>query len=257
VVAFRGEVWTNDGTPDVFVFKEDEGALFKRLYLPRVSAMETVKAYKQDSKGDYAHTFVLNPTIKDWKAKPTTRMMPIPLELAPMFVDNPDFGMAIQRMRGLFMSITDDERYRLVEIFGMMTRACCAVKASDGADSTLAVNWQRLTYHAKTRVWAEEKWVLLRSDIGKDEDPMEQSNHEDYGELFQAELARPSVVIPRALQEWHSPCKASDKGVLMDASQQPASRAADMGSGLPGDKIGPVPGNMGGITDLLVQVLRA
>ncbi len=263
MVAFGGEVRTNDCTPDVFVFKEDEGALFRRLYLPRVSVTETVKAYKQDSKGDYAHTFVLDPTVKDRKAKPTTRMMPIPLEWAPMFVDNPNFlGTAIQRMKDLFMSVTDDERYRLVKIFGMMTRACCATKASDGADSTLAIDWRRLKYHAKTWAWAEERWVLLRSDVGKDEDPMEQSNHKDYGELFRAEPARPSVVIPSArpnlgLQEWRPPCKAPNEGTPTIASQRPASRAAGTGSGPPGDKTGPVPGDMGGITDLLVQVLRA
>jgi hypothetical protein len=141
VVAFGGEVRTNGSTPDVFVFKEDKEALFKRLYLPRVLVMETVKAYEQDSDGDYAHTFVLDPTVEDRNAKPTTRMMPIPLEWAPMFVDNPDFGMAIQRMRDLFMSITDDKRYCLVNIFGMMTRACCAGKASNGVGSTLDVDW--------------------------------------------------------------------------------------------------------------------
>jgi hypothetical protein len=91
---------------------------------------------------------------------------------------------------------------------------------------------------------------------------MEQSSHKDYGELFQAEPARPLVVIPLArpilgLQEWHPPRKASNKGTLMVASQRPASCAAGTGSGLPVDKIGPVPGNMRGITDLLVQVLRA
>jgi hypothetical protein len=36
VVAFGGEVRTNGGTPDVFIFKEVKEALFKRLYLPRV-----------------------------------------------------------------------------------------------------------------------------------------------------------------------------------------------------------------------------
>ncbi len=86
---------TNGGTPDVFVFKEDKGGLFKRLYLPRVSVTETVTAYEQDSNGDYAHTFVLDPTVEDHNAKPTTRMMPILLEWAPMIVDNPNFGTAI------------------------------------------------------------------------------------------------------------------------------------------------------------------
>jgi hypothetical protein len=94
-VAFGGEMRPNGGTLDVFVFKEDEGALFKRLYLPRVLVTETVKAYEQDSNRDYAHTFVLDPTIEDCNAKPTAQMMPIPLEWAPMFVDDPNFGTAI------------------------------------------------------------------------------------------------------------------------------------------------------------------
>ncbi len=257
VVAFGGEVQTHGGTPDVLVFEKDEGALFKNLYLPRVLVTETVKAYKQDSDGDYTHTFVLDPTVEDRKAKPTTRMMPIQLEWAPMFVDNPDFGMGIQWMRDLFMSITDDERYHLVNIFWMMTRACCAAKASDGVGSTLAINWQRLIYHAKTWAWAKKKWALLQSNVGKDKDTMEQSYHDDYGELFRAEPARPLVVIPLArpnlgLQEWRPPHEASDEGAPTVASQRPASRAAGTGSGPPVDKIGPVPGNMGGITDLLV-----
>ena len=64
-------------------------------------------------------------------------------------------------MQDLFMSITDDERYRLFDIFGMMTWACCATKASDKAGSTLAIDWQRLIHHAKTRAWAEKKWAAL------------------------------------------------------------------------------------------------
>jgi hypothetical protein len=160
------------------------------------------------------------------------------------------------------MSITDDERYHLVEIFGMMTQACCSAKALDGAGSTLTINWRRLTYHAKTRAWAKEKWALLQSNVSKDEDTMEQSYHEDYEELFREEPARPLAVISSArtnlgLQERCPPCDASNEGTPMVASQQPASRAAGTGSGPPVDKIGPVPGNMGGITDLLVQVLRA
>jgi hypothetical protein len=116
-----------------------------------------MRAYEQDSDGDYTHMFVLDPTVEDRNAKPTTWMMPISLEWAPMFVDNPDFGMAIRWMRDLFMSITDDGRYRLVKILGTMTRACCAAMALDGAGSTLAVDWQRLIYPATTRAWAEKK----------------------------------------------------------------------------------------------------
>ena len=95
VMAFGGEVQMNNGTPDVFVFKEDEGALLKRLYLPRVLVTETVTAYKQDSNGDYAYMFVLDPTVEDRNTKPTTQMMSIPLEWNPMLVENPNFRTAI------------------------------------------------------------------------------------------------------------------------------------------------------------------
>jgi hypothetical protein len=44
VVAFGGEVRMNGGTPDVFVFEEGKGALFKRFCLPRFLVTETVKA---------------------------------------------------------------------------------------------------------------------------------------------------------------------------------------------------------------------
>jgi hypothetical protein len=191
-----GKSRPDDNTPDVFVLEEDEEYLFERVYLPQVSVTDTVKAYKQDSKGDYTHTFVLDPAT--WDNKPTTRMMPILLEWAPMFVDNPDFDTAVRRMRDLFMSVTDNERYRLVNIFGMITWACCATRGGDGAGSTLAVDWQKLKYHAKTRAWAEEKWALLKSNGGDDEEAREQSDLEDYGEIFRGERARPLVVIPAA-----------------------------------------------------------
>ncbi len=91
---------------------------------------------------------------------------------------------------------------------------------------------------------------------------MEQSYHKDYVEQFRAEPVRPLVVIPSArpnlgLQEQRPPRKASDEGAPTVSSQRPESRAAETGSGPPVDEIGPVPGNMGGIIDLLVQVLRA
>ena len=109
----------------MFVFKGEERRLLDRLYLPRVSVMETFKAYEVDCDGDYSHTFVLDPTVEDRKARPTTRMMLMPLKWAPMFVDNPDFDTAIRCMKDIFMSVTEDERYHLVDVLGMMTMLFC------------------------------------------------------------------------------------------------------------------------------------
>ena len=157
IVAFGGEVCAKGTTPDVFVIEGEETTLLDRLYLPRVSVMETFRAYEVDCDGDYAHTFVLDPTVEDQKSRPTTRMMPIPLEWAPMFVDNPDFGTTIGRMKDLFMSVNADKRRRLVDILSMMTMVCCSASEDTNAESTLATDWHMLTYHASTRRWAEEK----------------------------------------------------------------------------------------------------
>jgi hypothetical protein len=54
------------------------------------------------------------------------------------------------------------------------------------------------------------------------------------------------------LHEQRPPRKASNEGAPTVASQRLASRAARTGSSQPVDEIGPMPGNMGGITDLLV-----
>ncbi len=157
------------------------------------------------------------------------------------------------------MSITDDERYRLVDIFGMMTRACCATRERDGAGSTLAVDWRKLKYHAKTRARAEEKWALLKSNVGEDKEAMEQSDLEDYGEIFRGEMARPSVVILAArpnigFQGKCTPCAAPNPTA---ASQMPASRASRAGPGPLADELGQLPEDMRSIADLLVQVMRA
>ncbi len=79
-MAFGGEVRPDDDTPDVFVLKEDKDDLFERVYLPQVLVTDTVKAYEQDSKGDYTHTFVLDPATQDnkgWNGHPCLSTIPI------------------------------------------------------------------------------------------------------------------------------------------------------------------------------------
>jgi hypothetical protein len=139
----------------------------------------------------------------------------------------------------------------------MMTRACCATREGDGAGSTLAVDWRKLKYHAKTRAWAKEKWALLKSNVGEDEEEMEQSDLEDYGEIFRGEMARPSVVIPVARPNigFQGKCTPRAAPDLTAASQMPASRASGAGPGPSAYELGQLPEDMGSIADLLVRVM--
>jgi hypothetical protein len=88
---------------------------------------------------------------------------------------------------------------------------------------------------------------------------MEQSDLENYGEIFRGETARPLVVILVArpnigFQGKRTPRAAPNPTA---ASQMPASRASGAGPGPSADKLGQLPEDMGSIAGLLVQVMRA
>ncbi len=116
-----------------------------------------------------------------------------------------------------------------------------------------------MTGASSTRAWSEEKWALLKSNVGKDEEVMEQSDLEDYGEIFRGETARPSVVIPAARPNigFQGKCTPRAAPGPTAASQMPASRASGAGPGPSADELRQLPKDMGSIADLLVQVMRA
>ena len=60
------------------------------------------------------------------------------MELAPKFVDGPNFGTAIRWVFGLFESLDEDDRVDLYPITEMMGIVCCAADNGVGAVNTLS-----------------------------------------------------------------------------------------------------------------------
>jgi hypothetical protein len=167
IVAFEGDIRPQGPTPNVVVFTEAEDTLFKRFHLPTARLAETHARYRSRADGnDQLPTFVVDPSITTRVTGAVTRLIPIPLEWAPMFLDGPTFGMAFRRMFDLLDSLDEVDRNELLPILEMMGMACCAADESDMAPSTLSSQWTRLTYHTRTKEWAAEAWAR-HSDPGK------------------------------------------------------------------------------------------
>jgi hypothetical protein len=160
IVAFAGDIQAQGPTPKVVVFDEAEETLFQRFDLPPARLMETHDWYRSTANGnEQNNTFVVNPSISVKVGGAVTRLIPIPLEWASMFLDGPNFGTTVRRMFDLFDSLVEEERSDLYPFFEMVCMACCAADDSDMPASTLSTQWTRLTFHARTKRWATEAWA--------------------------------------------------------------------------------------------------
>ena len=151
------------------MFTEAEDTLFKRFHLPTARLAETHARYRSRADGnDQFSTFVVDLLITTQVTGAVTRLIPIPLEWAPMFLDGPAFGMVFRRMFDLLDSLDEEDQNELLPILEMMGMACCTADESDMAPSTLSSQWTHLTHHTRTKEWAAEAWA-------QHSDPVEQS----------------------------------------------------------------------------------
>jgi hypothetical protein len=147
VVAFEGDIWPQGPTSNVVVFDEAKDTMFWSHFLLPVRLLETVRRYSTQANGkDQNNTFVVDPAVTESVTGPVTQVIPIPMEWAPMFVDGPNFGIAIRRVFDLFDSLDKDDRVNLYPIAEMMGMACCATDNGVGVVSTLSTRWTHLMY---------------------------------------------------------------------------------------------------------------
>ena len=152
IVAFEGDIRPQGPTPNVVVFDEAEDTLFQRFDLPPARLKETHDWYRSTANGnDQNNTFMVDPAISVKVVGAVTRLIPIPLEWASMFLDGPNFGTTVRRMFDLFDSLVKEEWSNLYPIFDMIGMACCATDDSDMPASTLSTQWTRLTYNGGPR----------------------------------------------------------------------------------------------------------
>jgi len=126
--------------------------LFQWFNLPSANLDGSQQWYSSQANGnDRKNTFLVDPAITVKANGAVTRLIPIPLEWAPMFLDGPNFGTAFRRIFDLYDSLDEDDRSDLYPIVEMKGMACCTADTSNMAPSTLSTQWTRLTYHARTK----------------------------------------------------------------------------------------------------------
>jgi hypothetical protein len=165
------------------VFNEAKDTLFQWFNLPSARLVETHKWYRSQANGnDQNNTFLVDLSVTVKATGAVTRLIPIPLEWAPMFIDGPNFGTAFRWVFDLFNSLDEDDWSDLYPILNMIGMACCAADDSDMPPSTLSTQWTRLTYHARTKKWAMEAWA-------RHSEPVEQAHSDQEDHLSSADLA--------------------------------------------------------------------
>jgi hypothetical protein len=138
-VAFEGDIRPQGFTPNVVVFNEAEDTLFQGFNLPSARLVETHKWYRSQANGnDQNNTFLVDLSVMVNATGAVTRLIPIPLEWAPVFIDGPNFGTAFCRVFDLFDSLNEDDRSDLYPILDMIGMACCAADDSDMPPSLVA-----------------------------------------------------------------------------------------------------------------------
>ncbi len=151
-------------------------------------------------------------------------MIPIPMEWASLFIDNPSFGSAIWRMFNLFDLLTKGEQIKCMPILEMMATACCGADNSGKTMSTLSSEWKQLRFHAGTKRWAKEAWAAHISPPVEERAPLPavQSPEKRVRDLFGNRVQQPAVVFSWAAmallvapQAATSGMNASDMGNMM------------------------------------------
>jgi hypothetical protein len=93
IVAFEGDIQPQGPTLNVVVFNKAKDTLFQQFNLPRARLVETNTRYSlRANRNNQSLTFVVDPSVTARVTGAVTRMIPIPMEWAPIIVYGPNFG---------------------------------------------------------------------------------------------------------------------------------------------------------------------
>jgi hypothetical protein len=289
IVAFEGEARDAHGLPLLWKFDEQEELLLQCCQLPASALRHATLFYRNGDKDDRFHTCQISPP-PGWHGETVEtcrHLIPIPVGWAHMFLDCPSMGTAFRQTIQLVLSTKAAERHHLRPFCEGVAWACGSPDPNASNPRSALNSKRKQVAYTKAKLtlataaweghrpaprkppppslkpWPPSQFDLIFGGTVRKEDGNQKwgNNLEDKPNTLHYD-ADQQVVTPRGAQctqepniglhKWCPPCNASNEGAPTVASQQPASRAAGTGSCQPGDDIGPVPSNMGGITDLLI-----
>jgi hypothetical protein len=75
VVAFGGDIWPGNATPNIFVFDKDKKNLFMRVHLPPAPLLQTIEKYKPALCNEQIYAFVRGASDEKTDAVASIRMI--------------------------------------------------------------------------------------------------------------------------------------------------------------------------------------
>ncbi len=145
IVAFKGEVQEDFGLPHLLQFDEPDNNLFALDLFPLPALYGVAMFYHRDGENDlrFHNKIIPSPPGK----QRYSRLILVPTEWAPWFLDNPDLGTTFWRLIFLMQEAEQDDRELLQHFAASITYACgLPDPRANSPVSALSSKWRRVTY---------------------------------------------------------------------------------------------------------------
>ncbi len=246
VVAFKGEVRTGTNVPNLWRFEEPEEQLLQLLTLPPVLLSDTARYYADRANNEYYRTTVAPDAGGASWAPSCGRLIPIPVEWAPMFLDYPDSGTAFRRLGDLVNSVDEAKQGKFTYLARSMAYACLSASKEEHPVSTMSARWKRLVMSRTMRTWATSAWTgQPPSDKAEEDRPITSASKQpinDFSSVFGGHTRRMAVTVP-SVQGWpvSSPPNGRNVGPRPNPPPKARSGTPTVATGLIGQRGGEPP----------------
>ncbi len=200
MVAFDGEVRTGTGIPILWRFEEPDDQLFRLLTLPLVSLSDMALYYEDEKHDKYYHATVAPDAGGPGWAPACGRLIPIPAEWAPMFLDYPESGTVFCRLVDLVNLVDGAEQDKYTYLAQSIAYACLSATEEEHPVSTMAARWNCMVMLRAMKTWATSAWMsqpLL--DEAKEERPtinVTTPPIDNFSSVFGGQVKRTAVTVP-------------------------------------------------------------
>jgi hypothetical protein len=87
------------------------------------------------------------------------RLIPIPVEWAPMFLDYPDSGTVFRRLVDLVNSVDGAEQDKYTYLAWSIAYTCLSVTKEEHPVSTMAARWKCVVMSRAMKTWVMSAWT--------------------------------------------------------------------------------------------------
>jgi hypothetical protein len=157
IMAFKGEVRDNFGLPRLLQSDEPDDNLFTLDSFPLPALHSAAIFYHRDRENDlrFHNKVIPSPPSR----QRYSRLIPVPTEWAPWFLDNPDLGTTFRRLIFLMQEAEQEDRELLQHFAASITYACgLPDPRANHPVSALLSKWRWVNYSKATLHWATTQW---------------------------------------------------------------------------------------------------